>query len=352
MAEWGRGCRWKEGVRGVVRRTRAGISEDTRNRPEGRAAAPGPSYALPMSERREGRARSRAEGRASRDVLRARKALRGVRGFTWFVAGSNLLVGLPLVAAGPEGDLRFLTWVAFGTALVTGVAALDLYRHPVLWTTVTALLQSSSVAVGFALGRRPILGTVIAVGLWGALPLTRRALEALREEDADVVAERLSGRFRTEADASEARLRVARRSQVEGDRAWLKFGLVAGALGAAIAVGRPLYRLVTKPPAVDAGVAAWVSALESGSHAGAEALCSDDYRERWPRVTAILDREGWLAGGVELGEPEVHRSGETYHEIWFALPRGTMKTLWRLEGRRWEVDRVVFKDVKAEDDDG
>jgi hypothetical protein len=88
-------------------------------------------------------------------------------------------------------------------------------------------------------------------------------------------------------------------------------------------------------------------ALAAGDAVGARALCSADYPETsWRKFIAILEREEWFPGGTTVGAPEVVRSGSRAAEVTFSLPRGRMRSMWRLEGRDWCLDQMKLEGVR------
>lgn len=302
-----------------------------------------------MGARRERRKESGPsldrEGRQAADAeLRvARSRLAFVRGFLWFFLLVNSLIA----------GLWFLTGqVAFGAvasafAALYLVAILSLHRYPFGWTLTLAALQTLSVVLSILQGQFPIFWTIVTVMLWGAVPVTARASRLLREHGDVLDAKRMRSRSVKDAPRAEARLHAEERRRAERIRTLRTAGLAAFL---ALLVGGGGYwavRISERPLPLEPRLAAFEAALARGDVATAETICSDDVRgAKWRSACRILEREGWLPGGVALREPQTVRSGERLAEIHYALPRGVMKTGWLRQGRDWYLDGIVFQGVR------
>ena len=280
-----------------------------------------------------------------RTVTRAKNALMGIRGLYWVYGVGLGIAALKRIIGGATD----LTWELAVLSVAATAGALLLYRFPRAITVGIAALHSVATAwfaVAFGDDR---LGRMVqmAFALWIAVPIVFKASQLAAEDEYS--ARRLAGRFRTSAAPSEARDRAASRRLAEtrvANRTWTL--IIVGAVGAAV-LGLGGYLFATRPAPVGpikGSLTRWQSALESGDLPAAEALCTEQYRVRWPKIVKILEREGW-ASGMEIAPPHEYRSGETFYEIHFDLPRGQMKTIWTAEDGEWRASRVVMSRVRA-----
>ena len=279
-----------------------------------------------------------------RTVQLARNRLKGVRGLMIFYA---LLYG-PLSIFVALSEPTLLGGIVLATAAVAVGGSLFLFRAPVEWTVAMAVVHTA-VTVWGRIDRptRLPIDEVIAILLWLAVPVVRRASLALADDEH--ASDRLSGRFETDAAESDARARSASRrfgEAQESHRTWLIAILVTIAIfiGWAALFG-DFSRFKPTPP-IEESLVLWEAAIEAGDLDGAAALCSEYGRTRWPNVVKILEREEW-AGGVQLGDPDVRPRGDDATEVHFTLPRGTMKTMWIVEDGAWRARRVVMSKVRA-----
>jgi hypothetical protein len=237
--------------------------------------------------------------------------------------------------------------LAIGATALTG--ALTLHRYPFGWTVGCAAFETLIVVAIVAYGGVPVLDALFALLLWCAVPVMARAARILREHDDLYDADHLRGKRSTSAPKAEVRARAEAQRRIER-RARLRTLAIAAALLIVVGVGGTFaLQAWSKPRERAPRFDAFRAALAAGDETAGEALCTSDFRgTSWRKVTAILERENWLPGGVTVGTPEVLREGEHFAEVRFTLPRGDMRTMWRLVERDWCLDRVVFKGVRED----
>lgn len=293
--------------------------------------------------KRAGAALDREERKVVNVVLqKARKRLKLVRAILWIDAVTNLLAGALWLTAGA----RLLGAVGLGMGAVALAGALTLAHYPFGWTIGLAAMHTVFLVWSFAGGVYPLFWVLCVILLWLSVPVVARASRLIDEHE-DLDATHLGARRLSSAPRSDARARAEKKRSADR-RARLRFhaAFVGGAL-AVVVVGVFGYRALTAPKAREPRLAAFRVALEQGDTAGAAALCTPDYRaERWDKAVAVLAREGWATGDVELGQPELLRETARLAEVRYELPRGHVRTKWILHGREWCVDGVIFAEVR------
>jgi hypothetical protein len=188
---------------------------------------------------------------------------------------------------------------------------------------------------------------VFALLLWLSVPVTSHAARILREHGDVFDAERLRGKLRTSAPKAEVRRRAEEQRRVDRRSGLRTLAIASGLLVVVGGGGYYAVQALSQPRERAPRLEAFRAALTAGDAAAGEALCTPDYSgDSWRKVTAILEREGWIPGGAAVGAPEILREGKRYAEVRFALPRGDMRTMWRLVERDWCLDGVVFKGVR------
>jgi len=287
------------------------------------------------------------EGRrlANAALLKARKRLRFVRFVLWLHALSNGLAAVLYFSQGP----LVLAWVSVAIVAVAACGALTLSRFPFGWTVGCAAFQTLVVVAIVGYGGIPVFPALFAMLLWSAVPVTARAGRILREHDDLYDADHLKGKRSTSAPKAEVRVRAEAQRSGERRARLRTLAIAAGVVGVLGVGGALAMRSLSQPRERAPRIDAFRAALAAGDAAAGEDLCTGDYRgPSWRKVTTILEREGWLPGGVTIGAPEVLREGERFAEVRFTLPRGDMRTMWRLVERDWCLDGVVFKGVRGE----
>ena len=287
------------------------------------------------------------EGRrlAHAALLKARQRLKFVRVVLGLHAFFNTVYAIASFVVGQTVLGSVL--LAIGATALTG--ALTLHRFPFGWTVGCAAFQTLIVVLVVASGGLPILDGLFALLLWCAVPVMARAARILREHDDVYDAAHLRNKRSTSAPKAEVRARAEEQRRIDRRAGLRTMGIVAALLVAVGVGGTYAVKAVSKPRERAPRLEAFRAALAVGDAAAGEALCTDDFRGgSWRKVTTILEREDWLPGGVAAGTPEVLREGKNFAEVRFPLPRGHMRTMWRLVERDWYLDQVVFKGVRED----
>ena len=277
---------------------------------------------------------------------RARKRLRVMRAFIWMGFLFNTLGALTFFLAG----VTFVGWILAGMALLELLVALTIFIFPFGWTLALASFETLVVALLLLNGGMPVVKIVWAVMLWCTVPLMARVARVLRENGDEFDSAQLKGGIKTDAGRSDARARVEARRRAERKRSLqMKGAIFGGFLGVAL-IAFAGHHVLTTPRNLKPRLEAWRTAFEAGDFDAAEAICAPKIRgEFWAKAEGVLEREGWLANGVVLGDPQVIKERETYTEVHYALPRGILRCKWVVLDREWFVERVRFKNVKAQE---
>lgn len=283
-----------------------------------------------------------------RTLSRARQQIRSIRVLLWmYAAGYGIWTALMLPLWGAS-DLRDLATVGTGLITVVGVSGgLFIHRQPFAWTLCLAILQTGLAAVGWFGGGIPVLDTVIALGLWGSVPLMRSASDILHEHAGAFSSEDLVRRVGRDVAHGETRAQadeVSRRELVRRSRTSMMVVLIAFGV---VVVGVLLYWLATLSATIEARLAAFEEAWEGGDFTTVQAMCTNDYRRRsWSKVERILRREGWLQSPPLLGAPDFAERRDSWAEVQFALPKGKLRTKWIRLNSAWKLDGVIFSDIR------
>lgn len=329
------------------------------------APAPAPdadaSSAPPQEERRRSRRRRQAPepktplDRAEkieigRTLATARRHLKSIRLFLWFVAAGYAVFGLLLWnLRDPEfaEEIRLLSYVMFGVSALGVVAALSLHRQPFVWTMGLASLQTLVLVLSFVKGGLPLLQIVITVGLWGCVPLMARVSRILREHGDEYGSEHLLRRVGRDVGTSDVRQRAADRRRQERRRKLRTTGVVAAVSIVVLAAGYGLFRLATASATLENRLEAFEDSFETGAFEQVRAMCTLDYARRtWPDIERIIEREGWGERAPDLGAPEIQHRFDEFAEVHFTLPAGRMRTKWVRQNATWQLDGVIFAGLR------
>jgi len=287
---------------------------------------------------REGRLAANAELRSARNELDF------VRSLLWVNVAVNALIGVGFLIA----ELHFLGGICLAVALVFFIGVRTLHRYPFGWTLALAALQTLGLVPALLDGQRPYVSIVVCALLWLAVPVTARAARLLRDHGDVLDAKLMRSRYVADAPKAEARANAEQRRRVARKAEWKRFGTLGGMVALIAVLGFFTLREMGRPRALEPRLEALRVALAQGDATTAESLCSEGMRGlQWRKVRTILEREGWLPSGVELGPPEFIRRSARGAEVHFPLPRGTLKTRWHITGRDWTADRFVFSGVRS-----
>ena len=303
-----------------------------------------------------------------RTLGRARAQLKGIRIAMGVLAClSALATAIILLAATVDRAFLMpaLVAVVFTGAILAGT--IFFYAQPLVWTLVSACL-----ATVLAILAPGILEIFLAVGLWGALPLTLKITKLRREYPNLITSAKLKHRDRRDVGTSAARVRAEER-RAQRRHAAVQPILIVGGIVLLVVVGviatvqltadpPPPRRTATAPPpapSLSPEEEARIKALfgpalqqfhQAWSASDLDAIIAmgtqDFFDNRLASVKEILRRERWDTGFPEIEGPDLRGRGAK-REAWFPIfPKGTLKTHWSFVDGEWRLARTVFSRIR------
>lgn len=303
--------------------------------------------APPVRKAQQRRVHKERRARTGGALKKAQKAIRGVRGVYWLFAGLMALGGLGTVLTvdiGPSSEGEALRgYLTLAGAACAAAGALLLARFPLPCTVGLAVVAAGLAYVNLEPGivsAPDLLRVGIALGLLAAIPVIQRALRLMDQEGIE--------RERLWNQASRSEGKSIRNTALVA--AGVSVLAVAGSVVYFAVITRPgptIEETLAKEPPIEAAISDWTEAMEATDYDRARDMGTDYLGTKWPKVMAILEREGWAEEGLTLVNFTFKNEREGRKEVHFDLPRGLMKTLWLLEEGRWQPQSISFKGVRA-----
>jgi hypothetical protein len=291
---------------------------------------------------------------ALREFGKARQVVSTLR--ILYVLGAILLAIYVFIWIGIGTAERLGTSVIYLTilAILIGMLALQIVgairvsREPFLWSVVIAGFATLGFAIYLVSGPIDIVGLAIrgfwVLVLWGGVATAARLRNIMRAHP-DLADSLAAGRRRgvqhVPGDAQKrfkARARAQRRNLL----------VLCASLAVVIPLAIWAFLELSGPPDLEDRVAdfgrAWNSASLDGLEPYFTPAASENDRAGLERK---MKQRGWTRL-PQLGDPRVEDGGGSRGQAIFPLPKGELRTRWKLEDRHWVLTGITFPEVEAD----